>query len=96
MILYPAFVAALDGVDLDDLAARSGVARSTIEAIARPIGDGGIAATFTQRDRLARALDANPIELFRLDDDAEEALASAPSRYVTDPAVLRIIDRAAS
>lgn len=89
MLTYPNLIDALAGRDLNDLAAVSGVDADTI----RDVAAGGWTAPFALRDRLARALDANPIELFRLEPELEQALASAPTRYITDPAVLRVIDR---
>lgn len=89
MIAYPTFVAAIAERDVDELARAAGLSPATIHAIAA----GGRAPSLAIRDRLARALGANPLELFRLDDDLEEALAGAPTRYVTDPTTLRIIDR---
>lgn len=89
MITYPTFVAALVDVDLAGLADDADVPVATIRAIL----EGGRAASFGVRMKLARALDANPLELFRLDEDLEQALAGAPSRYVSDPTTLRIVDR---
>jgi hypothetical protein len=89
VITYPAFRAAVAERDIDELAAAAAVPADAIRAIAA----GGVTASFAYRDRLARALDANPIELFRLEPYLEEALAGAPSRYVTDPAVLRLVDQ---
>lgn len=88
MIVYRRFLAALDDVDVDELAARAGVTVDELEAIAA----GGLAPSPDYRGRLARALDVDVVELFRLDDHLEEALAGAPSRYVTDPTTLRIVD----
>lgn len=88
MIRYPAFIAAVADGDVEQLATRSGVPGGTIRAIVA----GGIAPSLAMRDRLARALGANPIDLFRLEPHLEAALAGAPSRYVTDPATLRNID----
>lgn len=89
MITYPRLIDELADRDRDEFARAAGVLPETLQAIEA----GGIAPSFSIRDRLARALDVNPIELFRLDADLEEALAGAPSRYVTDPATLRTIDR---
>jgi transcriptional regulator with XRE-family HTH domain len=87
---YPNFAAAIDGLDVDELAARAGLNVDTL----RELIAGGLSPTFAIRDRLARALDANPIELFRREDFVEEALADAPTRYVTHTATLRLIERA--
>ena len=84
---YPALDAALEGRDLDELAARTGVPADVI----RSWVPGGLAATLSQRDRIARALGGNAIDLFRLDADLEAALPA--DRFVTDPATLRTIDR---
>lgn len=88
MIRYHALDAAIDGRDVDELARAAGVPAVEV----REILAGGIAPSPTTRDRLARALAANPIELFRLAEHLEDALAGAPTRFVTDPPTLRIID----
>jgi transcriptional regulator with XRE-family HTH domain len=89
VIVYRAFVAAIDGLDVDELAERAGVAVESIRAIAA----GDVPPSLSVQMRLAYALDVNPLDLFRLDEHLEEALAGAPSRYVSDPATLRIVDR---
>ena len=89
MLTYPTFVAALDGHDLGQLAADSGIDVAEIEAIAA----GGRAAPRSYRPRLARALGVDPAELFRLVDELEQALPPGDARFVTDPATLRTIDR---
>lgn len=89
MNLRRAFIDAIADLDLDALAAAAGVTVAEIEAIAA----GTHAPSPANQLRLARALDANPVDLFRLDDAREQALAAAPSRYVTDPATLRHIDQ---
>jgi len=88
MTNYPTFTAMVAELDAEQLAVMTGIPADTIRAIA----GGGIAPSFAVKDRLARALDANPIELFRLDPALEQALAGAPSRYVTDPPTLRQAD----
>ena len=90
MITYPALVAAVAEHELDQLAADSGVPAAAIADLVA----GGWAAPFNIRDRLARALDIDARALFRLEEHLEQALASAPTRYVTDPTTLRIVDRA--
>lgn len=96
MINYPLFAAALADVDINALAQASGTPAETIEAIAA----GGVAPSLGVRMRLARALDANPLELFRLDDDLEAALADVEAqghhRHIDDPATLRLLDRSAT
>lgn len=99
MIAYPALIAALADRDLDEVAAAAAIPAEHLAALAA----GGRAPSPAIRDRLARALGANPVELFRavsrlerIDIDLEPALAAAPSRCVTDPATLRLIDRTAS
>lgn len=88
MITYPILVATVDGRDLDDLARAAGLRLAELEALLA----GGRAASPATKERLARALAANPLDLFRLEAHLEEALAAAPSRYITDPATLRKID----
>jgi hypothetical protein len=95
VIRYPALIAALEDLDLDGLALASGVPTGTIRAIL----DGGIAPSLGVRFRLARALDANPADLFRTvsvfeGTSADLEPAYPPDRFVTDPAALRLIDRA--
>ena len=90
---YPALEAALAGRDLDEFAAAAGV---PVEIFAGFV-PGGVACSFAYRDRIARALRLNPIELFSLDDELEPALgdveAQGHPRYVTDGPTLRKIDR---
>jgi plasmid maintenance system antidote protein VapI len=98
MIIYPNFVAAIAGRDVDELGAAAGLTVAELEALIA----GGRSISPATRERLARILDANPIELFhafsRLSSsqlvDLEPALPA--NRYVTDPATLRTIDRARS
>lgn len=94
MIAYPAFVAAVAELDVEELAERSIVRPEVIQQIAA----GGWAAPAHLRPLLAAALGVDPAELFRAvslpsGTDLEAALAAAPSRFVTDPATLRQIDR---
>jgi hypothetical protein len=88
MARYPALSAALDGFDLDEFAAACGVPADVLRAVLT-----GHVAAFSVRDRCARILGANPVDLFRLDDDLEQALDAAPTRYVSDPATCRVVDR---
>lgn len=90
MNLYPALTAELEERGAEQLASLSGLSVETIEAIA----SGGRSAPFAERDRLARALGANPIDLFRCSDPVEEVRAHLGAAfYVTDAATLRKIDR---
>lgn len=94
MITYPTFVEALDDLDLDELARRSGVGTAQIKAIAD-----GTPPSLSVQMRLAAALgELNPFELFRL-GDADLARAAGPDveaqghpRYVADPHALRAVD----
>ena len=100
MIVYPALVEALDGRDVDEVADAAGVRRENLRAVL----DGGWPTSPGFELRVARVLGASPFELFhawsRLPDgelvDLEPTLLAAPSRYVTDPATLRVIDRRAA
>ena len=89
MLTYPALLAALDGRDLDRFASDLGLTRPTLDALLA----GGRAVPLGDRARIAHALRADVDELFRLVPDLEEALPAEPNRYVTDPTVLRLIDR---
>jgi len=94
VITYPNLVAALDGIDLVDLALVSGVPVHIIVALR----DGGYAASFGIRYRLARALRASPAMLFRPHSDVGNVdIDLTPiidlAGYVTDAEALRIVDR---
>lgn len=93
MSRYPHFLAELErrGLSADDVA---GLAELD-PALVRVVVAGDLAPSLRLRARLTAALGITDGDLFRLDDDLEEALAAAPSRYVTDPATLRTIDRRA-
>jgi plasmid maintenance system antidote protein VapI len=85
----PAFVAAIEGRDVDELAAAAHV---SVEVMHQIIA-GDRPATVSQRDRLARLLGGNADDLFRLEPDHDQALPVGPARFVTDPAALRVIDQ---
>ena len=88
---YPTLVAVVDGRDVDELGAAAGVDPDAL----RDLIAGGLAAPFAIRDRLARALGANPVDLFRLPDELQQVKDDlGPAFYITDPATLRLIDRA--
>lgn len=96
MIDYPTFVATIADVDLEALAARSGVDVDSIAAIV----DGRPPSLAVQM-RLAAALgELNPFDLFRL-GDADLARAAGPDveaqglpRWVADRGALRAVDEA--
>lgn len=93
VIFYPNFVEAVEDIDPEDLAAVSGVPANVIDRIVA----GGVVVSPETRQLLAAALDRDEIELWRdvsmpSGADLATATASAPSTYITDPNVLRIID----
>ena len=89
MICYPRLLAELAERDPAELAATAGVEPETLRVLAA----GGLAPSLSVRRRLAVAMGVPSAELFRLSDDLEEALAGAPSRFVSDPETLRLVDR---
>lgn len=87
MLVYPHLIAALDALDdLDQLAADAGVTVGSL----RILRAGGFAVSPDMRVRIARALGADPDELFRLPVELEAGLPA--ERFVTEPHALRIID----
>lgn len=88
MIEYPIFRAAVERVGIEPLAELADIKAAVIVGIL----ERGMPPSLELADRFAAALETPVEDLFRLDDDLEVALAAAPTRYVTDPAVLRIID----
>jgi hypothetical protein len=95
MITYPIFVAALADIDVDTLARLSGVPATTIQAIAA--GGGGVA--LDDQARLAGALGVEPADLFRIISvlDGGRVQVELPAAVpVTDPTILRALDRRAS
>lgn len=95
MITYPNFVATLarDDIDLDALAAESGVEIATIRAVM----NGRVPVSITAGKAIARVLGVPAKRLWALSPDLEACNARlGKRRYVTDPATLRIVDRRAS
>lgn len=89
MQTYPNLILTLRGRDLREIAVAAGVSVDTIEAL---VATGGLSASLDVRARLAAALDVPPSWLFQLLPEVEDAVSQAPSRYVTDPETLRVIE----
>lgn len=92
MITYPTFIAVLAerDVDLDRLAADSGVDIATIHAVM----NGRVPVSLTAGKALAAVLGVPAKRLFALPPDLEQVNARlGKRRYVTDPTTLRIVDR---
>ena len=92
MIAYPNLVDAIAGRDLEELAEVADVDATELEQLVA----GGWAAAPATRRALAEALGVPVGELFALAPELEQALAGAPSRFVTDPSALRQADRGAA
>jgi L-2-hydroxyglutarate oxidase LhgO len=94
VIAYPEFIAAMAGRDPAAVAQRAGIPVAVIEALLA--GEGWVVAR-EHRAPLARALRRQPDALFRavsvLPDGQEIDLSSFGRRSITDPAVLRRLER---
>lgn len=92
MIRYARFrevVATLGDDRLAHLATYAGVPVDVWAALAA----GDVAGSTGDRYQIGDALGVNPLDLFRLPAPLEAERRRAPSLYVTDPAVLRAVDR---
>lgn len=89
MITFPLFVAAVGERDVEQLARESGVCAASIRALLA----GGVVPSLSVGERLAHLFGSTDEEMFAPAPHLVPALDGAPSRYVTDPATLRLIDR---